>query len=343
MLSIFIVFIKNPAKTGRSLTAFGQHYAVGLYQTGKISIDPNTNWKKVMKENFGTDGSILTALFNNPGEMARHVFANIRRLPRRTKELLLPHTLYNRWRRRGFLLITGLLLLVSMAYFVIETRKKTLKGFFADDNFNDRLFYLSASVIAIPLLISIFFIYTREHYLLVLFTLLAVITAKNLPAFQRVSRLPERFPVNKFKWVPFVLVFVLLFWVPWRVTGNRGFLPQPVSSIQKKCPNLYRLDYIKNLKVKGPIVFLGTGGPMTAYMKNFKHVYEFSKDRPFNAFVEEKKINMILVNKQLIKDTRYREDDEFKAFLSGVPDTWERIEMPACKAYLAVRKALLHD
>ena len=230
-----------------------------------------------------------------------------------------------------------------MVYFVIEIKKKTLKGFFGDENFNDRLFYLSASVIFIPLLISIFFIYTREHYLLVLFTLLAVVTARNLPAFQKISRVPERFPVNKFKWVPYVLVFAFLFWVPWRATGNRGFLPQPVSSTQTKCSNLYKLDLIKNLNVKGPIVFLGTGGPMTAYMKNFKHVYEFSKDRPFYAFVEENKINMILVNKQLIKDTRFREDEEFKVFLAGVPDTWEKIEMPACKAYLAVRKALLHD
>ncbi|HLP46334.1 MAG TPA: hypothetical protein VK469_10320, partial [Candidatus Kapabacteria bacterium] len=49
LLSMFIVFIKNPAGEERSVVAFGQHYALNLHQEGKITINPNTNWQKIMK------------------------------------------------------------------------------------------------------------------------------------------------------------------------------------------------------------------------------------------------------------------------------------------------------
>ena len=49
-LNIFILFTKSPASTNRSVMAFGQHYGVHLYKKGKISEDPNTNWRKIMKK-----------------------------------------------------------------------------------------------------------------------------------------------------------------------------------------------------------------------------------------------------------------------------------------------------
>jgi hypothetical protein len=338
LVTVFIVFIKNPAKAGRSVTAFGQHYAVNLYQTGKISINPNTNWRAIMKDHFGTDSSLLKAFINNPGEMGRHVFSNIRRLPRRTYQLILPYKMKNKFARKVFLITVTAVLLIAMIHLIMDIKKQTLKQFLFGDKFNDRLYYFLSMVIIIPLVINICFIYTREHYLLVLFAVLLIAMAKNVPAHPML----ERPVLNKFRWVPYVMILFILYWVPWRASGQREFWPGNIKDIRHGCSNLSKLTFIKNLKVKSKIVFLGTGGSMEAYIDNFEHVFEFSKKAPFHTFVQQNGINMILVDKKLRKDTRFKDDEAFKDFITGIPDdTWTKIEIPSCRDYLAVKKEIL--
>ena len=105
-----------------------------------------------------------------------------------------------------------------------------------------------------------------------------------------------------------------------------------------------KIYFIKELNIKDNIVFLGTGGSMKPYIDNFQHVSETDKEIPFNAFLEQKKINMILVSDQLKLDTRFRLDKEFRKFLTEVPnDTWTEIDIRKCRTYLIVKKELLPD
>jgi hypothetical protein len=342
LLSVFIVFIKGPAKAGRSVMAFGQHYAVNLHQEGKISINPNTNWRKVMKDRFGTDRSITKAFLNNPKEMIGHLVTNIRRLPGRVIALSLPYKTKNKFGTKLiFLIIAGFLIFISIINSVRGIKGKGWKQFLSPVennpglNINDGIFYFLSIIIIIPLVISVCLVYPREHYLLVLFTVVLVMVVKNLPG------IPKNAILKKFRWVPYAVILFILYAVPWRVSGTRGTLPQDIQPLQK-CSNLKKISFIKSIKAVSKIVFLGAHGSMEPYIDNLQHVSEMEKDVSFNEFLEQMKINMIWVDKALRKDTRFRDDDEFKDFLSAIPnDAWEKIDIPSCRGCLAVKKEIL--
>jgi len=350
LLSVFIVFIKNPAGGERSVVAFGQHYALNLQQEGKISINPNTNWQTIMKDTFGTADSVEQAFMNNPRAMAEHILTNIKRLPRRIIEISLPYQTKNTFRVKiAFLIFVGFLALAALWSFIKNIHEQM----------KDRVYYMLTAVLLIPLIISICLIFPRDHYLLVLFAVVLVLAAKNLPSskvfggpgtfFQKGPWPPgANSKVNtflrKFKWAPYVLILLILLAVPWRAGKNRGLMPQPVRDLKNGCSNRMKISFIKDLKVNSRIVFLGAGGSMKPYIDNFRHVPEYQKDVPFNAFLEQEKIDMILIDNRLKRDTRFENDNEFKEFLAGVPNqTWTRMDMGKCRIYLLVKKDLLKN
>lgn len=331
LLTVFITFVKSPVKTNRSVMAFGQHYGVHLYNKGKISMDPNTNWRKIMKKNFRTDQSITEAFLNNPGEMANHVFANIRDIPYQAMQLVFPYHIENKFIKKIFLVIGALLFILLM---IITFRKKRGEPFFHKNHVDENIIYWLSILIIIPLIISVCLIYPREHYLLVLFAVLLIMAVKNLPA------IPGDW---KFKWIlPLVILFVF-YWVPWQATGVPGLFPGRIVSIHtKKCTHVGKIKFIRNIQVSAAIFYLGSGGSMEPYIHNFKYVDKHSKNVPFNQYIEREKINMIEVNKGLTHDPRFISDEEFKDFISGIPgNNWLKIKIPGCWGYLAVKKSLL--
>jgi hypothetical protein len=331
LLNIFIVFVKSPVRVNRSVMAFGQHYGVHLYNKGKISEDPNTNWRKIMKKNFHTDQSIIQAFLNNPEEMTNHVLANIRDIPYQAMQLFFPYNIKNKLIKKILLVIVGLLFILLM---IAVYRKKKGEPFFHKDHLDDNIFYWLSILIIIPLLVSVCLVYPREHYLLVLFAILLITAAKNVPAI----------PGNwKFKWVlPLIILFVL-YWVPWQASGASGLLPGKIVSIHNKtCTNVGKIKFIRNIKVNSKIVFLGGGGSMEPYIHNFKYVDKQSKDISFNQYVERENINMIEVHKGLTNHPRFISDEEFKRFIHGIPgNNWLKIKIPRCGGYLAVKKDIL--
>lgn len=328
LLTIFIVFVQSPARANRSVMAFGQHYAVHLYNKGKISEDPNTNWRKIMKKSFHTDRSIIQAFLNNPGEMTNHVLANIRDIPYQAMQLFFPYNIENKLIKKILLVTVGLLFILLM---IGVYRKKKGEPFFHKDHLDENIFYWLSILIIVPLLVSVCLIYPREHYLLVMFAILLITAAKNVPA------IPENW---KFKWVlPLIILFVL-YWVPWQASGAAGLLPGKIVSIHhNQCTNLGKIKFTRNIKANIKMVFLGSGGSMGPYIPNFKYVDKHSKDIPFNRYIERENINMIEVNRGLTNDPRFISDEEFNRFISGIPGNgWFKITIPRCGGYLAVKK-----
>lgn len=329
LLSVCIVFIKNPAGEERSIVAFGQHYALNLQQEGKITINPNTNWQTIMKEHFGTAGSIKQAFMNNPRAVVEHILTNVQRLPRRIIEISLPYQTKNTFRVKIAFLIIVIFLAAASLWNFIKNRHIQIK---------DLIYYSLTAVILIPLIISIGLIFPRDHYVLLFFAVVLVLMVKNLPV------IPANSISKKFKWVPYVIILFILIVVPWRAGKNRGLWPNPARGIKDRCSNLMKISFIKDLNVNSTIIFLGTGGSMKPYIDNFQHVPEYEKDAPFNTFLEQEKINMILVNNLLKRDTRFQNDNEFKEFLDRVPnDTWTKIDIGKCRAYLLIKKDLLQN
>lgn len=332
ILSTFILFVKNPSSARRSLIAFGQHYGVHLYIRGKISVDPSLNWEKIMKENFGTNQSIMKAFLNNPGEMVNHVSRNLKKLSSDSYLLFFPYKTPNNIIKKIIFVFAGLLFILLM---IIAVKKKK-KPFLHGDNIDDVLFYFLSILIITPLIISVCFIFPRAHYLLVLFAVLLIMAAKNLPVF------PDK---SKLRWVPYLIILFVLYWVPWQASGSSGLFPRHIKSIHnKRCSNLNKIKFIRNIKVKSKIVFLGYGGNMDPYINNFEQLKSHRKNVPFNEYIEREKVNMIMVDSDLIKDPRFKSDDEFKSFISKVPgNNWVRVAMPGCEASLFSRKEILEQ
>jgi len=331
LLNIFIVFVKSPARANRSAMAFGQHYGVHLYNKGKISEDPNTNWRKIMKKNFHTNQSIIEAFLNNPGEMTNHVLANIRDIPYQAMHLFFPYNIKNKLIKKILLVIAGVLFFLLM---IIAFRKIKGKPFFHKEYVDEAIFYWLSILIIIPLLVSVCLIYPREHYLLVMFAILLITAAKNVPV------IPGDW---KFKWVLPLIILLVLYWAPWQASGASGLLPGKIVSIHnKKCTNVGKIKFIRNIKANSKIVFLGSGGSMEPYIHHFKFVDKHSKNIPFNQYIERESINMIGVNKGLTNDPRFISDKDFNIFISRIPGNgWLKIKVPRCTGFLAVKKDIL--
>jgi hypothetical protein len=217
---------------------------------------------------------------------------------------------------------------------ILVFRKKRKKPFFHTDFLYENILYWLSLLIIIPLVISVCLIYPREHYLLVLFAILLVLAAVNVPAI----------PVKwRFRWGLPLLMVLVLYWIPWQATGGFGVLPGEVESIHhKKCTNLGKIKFIRNLKVNTDIFYLGGSGSMEPYIDNFKYVDKRWKNVPFNRYLEVENINMIEVNNSLTGDPKFIADKQFKVFISEIPgNDWLKMKMPRCNGYLAVKKEIL--
>jgi hypothetical protein len=331
LLTVFVVFVQSPVRGNRSVMAFGQHYGVHLYNKGKISVDPNTNWRKIMKKNFHTDQSIILAFLNNPGEMTNHMLANIKDIPYQAMQLFFPYNIKNKLIKKILLVIAGVLFILLM---IIAFRKIKGTPFFHSQHVDETIFYWLSILIIIPLLVSLCLIYPREHYLLVMFAILLITAAKNVPA------IPESW---KLKWALPLIILLVLYWVPWQASGAAGLLPGKIVSIHhNQCTNLGKIKFTRNIKTSAKKVFLGSGGSMEPYIPDFKYIDKHSKNIPFNRYIERENINMIEVNIGLTNDPRFISDEEFNRFISGIPGNgWIKIKIPRCRGYLAVKEDIL--
>ncbi len=328
LLNIFVFFVKNPARSKRSIIAFGQHYGLHLYLRGEIKEDSSINWEKILKKNFGTSQSIMKAILNKPGEMARHVFSNIKHLPNQSKELFTPFNIKNDSIKKVLLVIMGLVFIFLIIMAIIK-RKKPGKP--RGEPTGDEIFYFLSIIIMIPSFISVFLIFPRSHYLLVLFGILSIMAVKNLPGVPGTPWI---------RGISYMLLLLILYGVHWLASGNIGIFPGKVKSIHdNKCTNVAKIRSIRDVQVKPGIVFLGYGGSMKAYIDNYQYVDINSKDVPFNEFIQREKINMIQVDNVMIKNPRLADDQEFMDFIAKIPNNaWEKKGISHCGGCLAVKR-----
>lgn len=348
-VTIFVLFFKNPADKARSVMAFGQHYAVHLQERGNINVNPWTNWRGIMKEKFKTDGSMAAALINNPTEMTKHIFRNIKHFPPEFFYQMFPYnsSRFGALAKQIIKLLIILLFLIPGAYFlkpVFIHLKNKHRNLFRRCSDNDKYFYFLSALVTIPVIISIFVIYPRTHYMLVLFAVICPALVKNFPG---PFRLPRYDPVVKK-----IAIVIILYFLPWKVSGSSGLLPgKPIEA----CTYLKRVAAVKKIAVQRDVRFSGmlfkekfNRKYFRMYLENNRHhryqLLPVKEDVPFPAFIEEKKINMIFVNKALLNNTRLSlmADDDFQKYISRVTGChWTRFGIPACKEYILVKTELI--
>ncbi len=377
-LLVFAVFIKSPAQHGRSVMAFGQHYGVNLNEREKIKENPWTQWRKIMKDRFQTDRSMLTAAMNNPGEIAEHIAANISKFPKKFFYQLFPYNSHRLTKTEKQFIKWFIILIFSLAFFdfilyllhvqqtvstASETRKRTWRKAFAEIfGAGDFFFYSLGLLLTLPLLVGLFVVYPRTHYMLVFLTLLLLWLVRHLPRWSNILKYLGLEEQGKRKEKRRVIVsavqaFLLLLIVtllPWRTSGVTGFLP---GKEMKRCSYIKRIAAIKDIPVRirvdaqvrlfGLFFHLHLNYPfLKMYLDDqspHPHTlfYNLQEDTTFKEMVKKEKINMIFVNKLLRKHKQWRTDPTLPRFIQEPPQGWERFDIPGCKEFLLVNKALM--
>ena len=201
--AIFVLVIKNPAVSGRSMFAFGQHYGSNLEKSGQLkNLDAWTDWKEILKQKFNTDDSLVKAFINNPGELMRHISMNVRQFPKDFFYQLFPfHTLYSSFFIKQVVkYFIIFLFIVPVVFFIFSVFSPGAKFFSVGAtcrlpvlglNFRasgrtplqspDKFLYLFSFLVLLPVLFSLFVIFPRTHHMLSLFCIVLPLLVMNLP------------------------------------------------------------------------------------------------------------------------------------------------------------------
>jgi hypothetical protein len=365
VLCLFVTVVMNPAGGDRSIIAFGQHYVNNLRQWETNDGKPwkGKDWRQALREKFETDQSFSVAFCNNPGEIMKHTWTNVKKIPYKTLYAHYPFTLggYPGWVMLLIKILIVLLYLTAILNFIADRRghiKKNRWNIFQILNFDDKIFYFLAFVLVVPSMISMAVIFPRDHYILVLIGLLLLLLVKNLPVFEFLAQRGEPRIRPKF-YAPAILVrvvgpvvlLIVVFFIPWRVSGNHGLLPGPFIN---KCSNLKRLQVIKTVQVSSNVRFLGTESKEWLTHWPFRkfaaacsdYTYHFFQLEPstFNMdeWINDKNINMILVNRKMLKDEQLRADILFNDLVKSPGDKgWTKIDIPRCPEFLLVKNDIL--
>ncbi|MGE5340251.1 MAG: hypothetical protein ACM3SY_02110 [Candidatus Omnitrophota bacterium] len=333
----FVFFIKNPTRGQRSIFAFGQHYGFNMQKTGELkNIDTWANWREVMLQKFDTDRSLVRAFLNNPREVVRHISMNIRQFPFPFFYQLFPFFSYHYHppAKRIIKYFILFLFMIPVVFFIWKMVKQKPRGMLRE---NDKWLYGMAILGVLPALFGIIVIFPRTHYLLMLFGIIFCLLIWNMPRW-----IDTRLPTVDFM-VKAVIVLVVLLWIPWKASGSFGILPK---KIEKSCSYITRVLTIRGIGVQGDVHLLESFMPENIQGGNYLELYlsdqsdhsyrvhHFFKKASFDEFMKATEINMVYVDKTLLKRWPLVSD-------LGRTGNWTRINGSGCGEYVWVRSELL--
>lgn len=285
VLIIFQVF-GDPLANGRSIVAFGQHYAVNKVKAEDLSIDPWTNWELILEHDFGAVDGLCAALAAAPDKMAWHVMQNIKATPNALTRSLMPAGM----RPSIFaqlLVVTFIVALCATAFVRREQWKVRL-----------RETMIAAIILALPALVSMLVIHPREHY--VLFPLCLML----LPLLAGVFSGDDRIAPSR----PAFLVLVI----------SACAVPLLGRNMVRERPVLATIEELRALPVSPDLKILDADGGYGVYLPfRTVRVQAQEKDSPFTSWSAEKALDVIIVSPRLRADHRYNSDKTWEDFLAG--------------------------
>jgi len=206
-----------------------------------------------------------------------------------------------------------------------------------------KFFYFLVLILVIPLLISIFVIYPRAHYMLVLYAVIYIAAIKNFPVL-------FCFP-GKYKYIRAAITVVVLvaivYVIPYKAAGRMGFLP---GKIREKCSYIRRTMVLKQVPVKGDVRLLALFLRESFQYENLKMFLEhrssnsyswfrMSKVDSIEEYIRRNSINMIYVDSNL-----EAVNGTVSEFLSHVDETqWKKYPVNGCKEYLLLNSSQIKN
>ena len=301
---VLMLTLGIPLGDNRSLMAFGQHFSLNwVHWTNEHQLSPWTNWEEIILLNFGNINSVTEAILNNPRMVLDHVIANIINTTQSLKmvfglffyhaNILLPKKLNN---------IEAYLLFGVIVFYIYKTRYRWFSQLRDRINENQNLLIILGCYLLVSF-IPIIIIFPRLHYFILPGVIILIILAILVLGIESKKR-------NFIGYKKIILLsLVVIFLTPyasdyWTSTENQ--------------PNLGTIFFIDELQINEEVNMLEAEGGFYIYLgDNFHRVPEYDKVSNFNNFIIERKINMIVLTEGLIKDTRFKDDEEWIDFLNN--------------------------
>jgi hypothetical protein len=328
----------------RGLFAFGQHYARNVVETrGGDTADCVVHFERVLRADFGAVRTFGEAVRARPDAVAWHAGRNLDRLPTVVSDLLRPRQPLGASIRIVVRVLILAVLSVGLVRCVRHLRAGGARGPAGQPLRVVLLGLMCAALVGGP---SVVLIYPREHYLILPLFFLLVLAVSGLPAPRwPVERLgaPDRWKVR----AAGIVVGALLVGVTpncgceWTLLRPLGTQRRPAASVERR----ETMALLRGLPRRPSTVVLSyeySGTVLTLWMAQpVVNVSHAEKAEGFGAFVAKHRIEVIILDRRLLDDTRFSADGEFLALWSGTePGSFEIHSAPG-GTRIAVRRALL--
>jgi hypothetical protein len=293
-----------PLAGGRGFLAFGQHYAVHWVSWNNDLRNPWTHWDDIVKVDFGGATSIAQAALANPAAIGRHILTNLRDFVPNIAGIFIGS--YPFQVMPIALMLCGTLVSISLVLAPIS--RGGILGWLklTWTQFHQEFFLLCVIFVCVlPIIGSTLLISPRLHYVL-LFGLpclfLLVVNQSKVISLLNIK-------INTSQLLVCTVSIAVLLTI-------RPLSAVPPPSEREVSKIIY---FIRALNITAPVNMLEADGGFFIYLTpNYsERVAEYEKRSPFNNFIREKAINMIIVSPTMNKDARFIHDAQWQAFLAN--------------------------
>ncbi|MCG8353871.1 MAG: hypothetical protein MI924_39405 [Chloroflexales bacterium] len=315
-----------PLSGGRSIFAFGQHFSLNWVSWTGSDLNPWTNWQEIVNRNFGPVQSVSEAFVSDPALFIRHLAVNSVKIFRPFPAIFFYHTNIILPPTKMFGLVEAFFVFALGAFFIIKSWPKKIKAAVA----NNKRFLLMSGAYAFTGLVSAIVIYPRDHYVLLPVMLMVLSIAV-------VFTTQQQQPTPAFAW-PKQLAIILLCGVLVLLA-----IPRYVDKVSPLRENLATIQAIKALQIEERVTMLEAQGGFNIYAgDNFRRMREFEKNAPFDRFLAEQNIGVIVLSDLVKDDPRFKHDSEWQSFLRHYQEKgFTPIPVPNSTRTLFVRNDLM--
>ncbi|MBL7947026.1 MAG: hypothetical protein JNN32_13260 [Flavobacteriales bacterium] len=315
LIAALFVWLGNPFANGRSMIAFGQHYALNVIDAGETHVDPWTNWETIAQKDLGTTESLTNALRNAPDRVVWHVLRNVSQALPTWARMYLPAGARMTWHAWVLLIISAAALLIQ----VQRVRRAPSDAFM-------RILPI-VGALCLPALLSAIVIHPRQHYLLFPAVLLLLMLVRS--AYRpRPARTSGTIP-----WVPGLAALLLM--------GLH--LGRPIAPQGR--PNLATIHALRSITSTKPMIILEADGGYDAYLPpGTERIKAQAITTGFSDLLNDSAVNIIVSSPRLERDHRFLEDPEWRHFRDGgYRSAFNEVAVRGTTTRLFVRRSILVD
>lgn len=269
----------NPFGHGRSMIAFGQHYALNWTGSNASDLDPWTNWETIVQSELGTTKDLSTAVANAPERMLWHFGMNLKNTVPTLIRMFVPAGA--RATRLSWLIFGVLGILLSWRAWKCRGQEHT--------------FARIILVLSLPAVVSVVLINPRQHYLIFPAALLLILLVHGEVYTERWKRTAAWLFGISF------LAFAML-----KPINEKG---KPITST---------IAALRSIRSASPLVILDADGGYDAYLNDdAQRRTAQEKTDGLYAFLNANAVNVIVSSDRLRRDQRFAADPQWQAFIAG--------------------------